>query len=172
MARRKPDRPRIGDYYEINKLIARFLEDVAKDFSEFSDVKQVSEPIIYGFNVRVNPHGQPIINSFGNVKPTEPKVAYTDEREPLVDVIDKDKEISIIAEVPGVAKDNIKVTAFPDEVLIEAKDHTRSYSKIVRLSGTVSTSGAAAKFRHGVLELTFKKTANPQRRSTIIKIKD
>ncbi len=152
---------------EINKLIARFLEDVAKDFSEFSDIKAVSDPLIYGFNVRVAKDGMPQITSFGNVRPAEPKVKYGDDREPLVDILDKDKDVTIIAELPGVEKRAIRITAYPGEITLEARDHGHNYNKKVKLSGTVNPNAKSAKFHNGVLELVFAKSSSHTRPSII-----
>ena len=164
---KRPGSPKVDNSPEINKLIAQFLEDVAKEFSQFSDMNAVNEPIIYGFNVRLGPDGQPIIGSFGNVKPAEPKVKYGEDREPLVDVIEKEKEITVIAEMPGVKKNAIRVEVHPNEVWIKAKDHGRQYNTKVRINNPLNPKAKSVEFHNGVLELVFKRAARHGKPSVI-----
>ncbi len=163
--------PRVDNSQEINKLIAKFLEDVAKEFSQFSDMNAVNEPIIYGFNVRLGPDGQPIIGSFGNVKPSEPNVKYGEEREPLVDVIEKDKEITIIVEMPGAERNTIRIETHPNEVWITAKDHRRNFNTKVRVNHPLNPKARSVEFHNGVLELVFRRAAS-HGKPTVITIND
>ena len=147
----------MNDFNEINKLIASFLEEVAKNFSEFTEQGIINGPLVYGFNMRIGPNGEPVIGSFGNIRPSEPKVKFTEEREPLVDVIDSGDNVTVIAEMPGVDKKDIKVSIMPNDLSIDAKDHGRNYSKKIRLTSAIEQSPESAAFRNGVLELTFRK---------------
>lgn len=158
----------LDNFTEINALIARFLHDVAKDFSDFSDVGPRSQPIIYGFNVRIGPNGEPIINSFGNVKPTEPRIKFSEEREPLIDIIDVEEVVTILAEMPGMDRRSIKVTAMPDEITIDARERGRSYHKVVRLPTSVDPQQSESRFHNGVLQLDFKKSAKANANKTVV----
>lgn len=173
MARRKSNSVpiRMDNFSEINKLIARFLEDVAKDFSDSSAVGPGSQPIIYGFNIRIGQNGEPIVNNFVNVKPMEPKVKFSEEREPLVDIIDVEDVITVLAEMPGIDRKSIKVTASPDEIIIEAKDGNRSYNKAVRLPETIDPQKSESRFHNGVLQLNFKKSTKANK-TAVIRVSD
>lgn len=161
------------NFSEINALIARFLHDVAKDFSDFSDVGPRSQPIIYGFNVRIGSDGEPIVNSFGNVRPTAPKVKFNEEREPLIDIIDVEEVVTILAEMPGIDRRNIKVLATPNEITIDARESRRSYHKAVRLPTSIDPQKSESRFHNGVLQLDFKKSAKANANKTaVIKISD
>jgi HSP20 family protein len=94
-----------------------------------------------------------------------------------MDVTENDKEYRILADLPGVRKEDINVTVDGNEVAISAevknekdvKDNEgtvlrseRHYGKIYRaftLGQEVDQSGAHAKYNDGVLELTLPKSA-------------
>lgn len=173
MARKRADSApeELGNFSEINAIIARFLKDVAKDFNEFSDVGPKSQPIIYGFNVRIGPNGEPVINSFGNVRPSKPKVNFSEEREPLIDIIDVENIVTVLAEMPGIDRKSIRVTAAPDEIVIEAREAARNYYKAVRLPTSVDPTKSESRFHNGVLQLDFKKSAKTNK-TAVIRISD
>ncbi|MGC8648671.1 MAG: Hsp20/alpha crystallin family protein [Candidatus Micrarchaeia archaeon] len=165
----KPKKPKEG--VDINTLIEEFLKNVAKDFAEFSDIKEVKSPIIYGFNVRINSEDSgkvPTISSFGNVKRNEDetKIQLTEDREPLIDIIEKENVITVIAEIPGVNKENIKIDAYPNEVHIDAKDHNRSYNRDVTLDSMIDTKPTSVQFKNGVLEINFNKSKKATKPNT------
>lgn len=103
------------------------------------------------------------------------------ERMPRVDVIDRNEEVIVRAEVPGVDKDDIDVSLSDNAVTIkgatsheekeEKGDYYRcetrrgSFSRTVTLPAAVDGSKAKAKFKDGVLELTLPKTGGARRRS-------
>lgn len=162
---------RINNYSEISKLIAKFLQNVAKDFSESSDMDHIKEPIIYGFNVKVGPNGQANIESFGNVRPAEQKVSMRDKRIPLIDTIEKVNEITIIAEMPGTDKKSIRIRALHNELTIDSRSKGARYSRKVRLNATINPNTGSAKFRNGVLEVTFERSEYTNK-SAVIRVND
>ena len=100
---------------------------------------------------------------------------------PKVDVIDRDNEIVVRAEVPGVNKDDLDVSVTDNAVTIkgstsheekeEKGDYFRSeisrgsFSRTVGLPGDVDSAAAKASFKDGVLELVMPKVAKSRRRS-------
>jgi len=102
-----------------------------------------------------------------------------------IDVTEKDGEYKVLAEIPGVKKDNIQVDIEGDVVSISAearaeKDvkegerviHSERYfgkiSRSFRLGQEVDQAKASAKYTDGVLELVLpKKTAASAKRVTI-----
>ncbi|MDV3278479.1 MAG: Hsp20/alpha crystallin family protein [Nitrososphaerales archaeon] len=67
-------------------------------------------PIVYGYSVTLGPDGKPVVREFGNVRRGEgtPFKEIQDKREPLVDVVSSDKEVRVIAELPGVGKEDVR----------------------------------------------------------------
>lgn len=102
-------------------------------------------------------------------------------RAPRMDVIDRDNEICVRAEIPGVSKDDLEVSLHENEVTIRAttqKEHTEEkgqyyrremsrgeFQRTVRLPGTVDGEQAKASFKDGVLELIIPKLAGSKRQS-------
>jgi HSP20 family protein len=102
-----------------------------------------------------------------------------------VDVAEKNGHYTVIAELPGVKKDDIQVTIDGAEVTLAAEIkrekevandervlHTeRTFGKVSRsfsLPQEVDEAKAEAKFRDGVLELTLPKKAAAARKQVTI----
>lgn len=113
-----------------------------------------------------------------------PSWAEIERRFPKVDVIDRDNEIVVKAEVPGVDKKDIEVTTTDNTVTIKGKtsheekeekgDYYRaeitrgSFSRTVALPGEVDGTQAKASFKDGMLELTLPKQPKSKRVSVKI----
>jgi HSP20 family protein len=109
------------------------------------------------------------------------ETALPELRFPKVDVVDRESEIVVKAEVPGVDKKDLDVSVSEDSVTIkgstsheekeEEGDYHRceisrgSFSRTVALPATVDGSKARADFKDGMLELTLPKIAKAKRHS-------
>ncbi|MCY0882255.1 MAG: Hsp20/alpha crystallin family protein [Acidianus infernus] len=78
-------------------------------------------------------------------------------RKPFVDVVEKENEIKVIAEMPGVDKKDIKVRVNGNKLIISAKSEDRQYYTEVELPAGVDESSAKAIYKNGVLEVTLQK---------------
>ncbi len=101
-------------------------------------------------------------------------------RMPRVDVIDRDTEVLVRAELPGVEKEDLDVTVTDEAVTIKAStrqekqeekgDYHRceisrgSFARSLSLPAGVDVDGCKATFRDGLLELTLPKLAKPSKR--------
>ena len=108
-----------------------------------------------------------------------PAWAGAETAAPRVDVIDRDNEIILRAEVPGVSKDDLEITMTDDSVTIrgtskreEKKEEGDYYycetsrgefSRSVTLPAHVDGSKAQAQYKDGVLELTLPKLETARR---------
>jgi HSP20 family protein len=97
-------------------------------------------PIMYGYSMTIGPDGKPKIREFGNVKSPmtgrganffEQQPLISSEREPLIDVSSTDKEVKVVAEMPGVKKENIKIKSYEKTVEITSEDPKRKYHKTI-----------------------------------------
>ncbi len=79
------------------------------------------------------------------------------EREPLVDTIDENGTIKVVAEVPGVGKEDVNLECAESVLIISVDTENRKYYKEVELPSTVDPESAKASYRNGVLEVTLTK---------------
>jgi HSP20 family protein len=105
----------------------------------------------------------------------------TEGMHPRVDVIDRDTEIMVRAEIPGVDKENIDVSVTDNTVTIRGETHRESeetqgqyyrseishgaFTRTVALPAEVDADGANASFKNGMLELKLPKVEKSKRRS-------
>jgi HSP20 family protein len=120
-------------------------------------VKKEIGPIVYGYSVTIGPDGKPVVREFGNVRSGEgkPLKAIQDKREPLVDVVSSGKDVRVIAEMPGVNKEDINVTVNEKSVVISVDREDRGYFKELELPGVVEPKGARSNYNNGILEVTI-----------------
>ncbi len=97
-----------------------------------------------------------------------PKV--TDEREHLAGVNTTDKEVKVVLELPGVKKDEIKISAYDEAVEVTANNAQRKYHKTIELPKEANTDTAKSTYHNGILEITFSKRENPKPKGKEIKI--
>jgi len=113
--------------------------------------------------------------------PSFPEMALPEMNIPKVDVVDRENEVLVKAEIPGVDKKDIDISVGEDTVTIKGEtrreekeekgDYYRceisrgSFSRTVALPAVVNGAGAKASFKDGVLELTLPKTEKAKRHS-------
>ena len=140
-----------------------FSSRVPKDYvreRKLPDGRTVRElgPFVYGYSVKIGPDGKPEVSEFGNVKPSRfgrPRVK--EEREPLVDIIETDGEVHIVAELPGVEKNDIKLHGTGDTLTISVDTLHHKYYKEITLPAKVNVKEAKTEYKNGVLEVTLPK---------------
>ena len=118
-------------------------------------------PFVYGYSVKIGPDGKPIIREFGNMKPglesEEMPLSLQDKREPLVDVIEDDTSVKVVAELPGVEKKDIKLFATVRGLTISVDNVDRRYFKELEFESEIDRGSAKSSYRNGVLEISFDK---------------
>lgn len=112
---------------------------------------------VYGFTINTVGGGSPKVATFGNIKktPDGPKVDV--EREPITDVFDEVKEIVIIAEMPGIDENDLKIDLKEDILEISAANKNRTYRKELLLPEKANMENLSRKFTNGILEIRIKK---------------
>lgn len=92
------------------------------------------------FDVQVN-QGQP--SDFGG--------------ETHVDIQETEELVRVIADLPGIAKEDIDLKCDGEMLTIGAHTETRQYDERVRLPTRVDENSASATYNNGVLEISFEK---------------
>jgi HSP20 family protein len=154
MGERRRRRSIFDIFDELMREFEEEFEDLMKSFSsEYGRVR----PYVYGFRITIGPDGKPKIEEFGNVKRVGIKPRIVEEMEPLVDVIEEDDKVKVVAEMPGVEKEKINVRATEDTLIIKGSNTNRKYYKEVKLPARVKPETAKATYRNGVLEVVIEK---------------
>jgi len=132
-------------------------EMMRQTFEETSRKSRIYGPRIYGFSMSIGPDGKPIIREFGNVQPGRFGPKLREEREPLIDIMEEKEDVVIVAELPGVEKEDISLHATEDQFTISVDNSNRRYHKEMPLPAKVDRRSARASYKNGVLEVRLRK---------------
>ncbi len=148
--------------------IKTFTSRVPKDYvreRKLPDGRRVREwgPFLYGYSMTIGPDGKPEIREFGNVKQSRSGPQVTEKRDPLVDIIETDGEVQIVAELPGVDKKDIKLHGTEHKLTISVDVPQHKYFKEVELPVKVKVKEAKTKYKNGVLEVKLPKMTQERR---------
>jgi HSP20 family protein len=126
-------------------------------------------PVVYGYSVKIGEDGKPIIRKFGNIDVFSNSITdishdIHEKREPLIDIINGKEEIKIVAELPGITKENVKLYANENALTMESLTpaivvtaEVRRYYKKIEFPEFVEPSSGKSHYKNGILEITFKK---------------
>lgn len=120
-------------------------------------------------------------NPFGNSEATELFNFSTLNNIPKIDVVDRDKEIYVEAELPGIEKKDIDVSVANRQLVIRAKtcheekeekgnylrreiSKKEFYRSVVLPTADIDESKTKSSFKNGVLKLTIPKKASSHRK--------
>lgn len=112
-------------------------------------------------------------NPFGNNREITDSLALGMQGTPRIDIIDRDKELIVKAELPGIEKQDLDVSITNNHLLIKAKTSheekqeednylrrettSREYYRSLHLPANVDSEKVTSKFTNGLLELTLPK---------------
>jgi HSP20 family protein len=112
---------------------------------------------VYGFTINTAGGGSPKVETFGNIRKTPEGPKVDEEREPITDIFDEEKEIMIIAEMPGIEENDLKIDLKEDILEISAVSKSRSYRKELLLPVKAVMADLSHKFTNGILEIRINK---------------
>ncbi len=117
---------------------------------------------VYGFSVRVGTHGQPVIEKFGNIRKKPGEGPAVDEvREPIVDLLDEEDHLLVVAELPGTDENAARWELKDDILIISAESASRKYHKELVLPSRVDEKRSTGSYKNGILELKLWKQTAP-----------
>ena len=182
--KRKKRTPFLGNWFfgDIEEMMKEMEEMMEREFSQFKtripeDLKRERKlpdgstipewgPFVYGYSMTIGPDGKPKIREFGNVKPSsepeacglnKPYLDVKEERDPLVDIVNTNGEIKVIIELPGVAKEGIKLSGTENKLTISVEAPERKYFKEIEVPAKIDPKKAKKSHKNGVLEVTLPK---------------
>jgi len=129
------------------------IEDVLR--SKFDSNKH----FIYGYRMKTGTNGKPKIREFGNFpkKPPTKHNAAPDEQDPLVDVIEGGKTISVTVEIPGAKKEDIELKVTENALEINVNSPRHNYHRRIPLPYSVKEQSAKATYKNGVFDVVIKR---------------
>jgi len=150
----------------------REVMDMARIYDPFEEIRRLEQEIDDIFSQfwrSARPRLTLPRRERGEIQPVEREIAFA----PSVDVIEKDNEIVVKADLPGIDKKDVKIKVKSDAVTIsgevkkERKEKEENYFIEERVYGSflreiplpaeVDPEKAQAKFENGVLEITLPK---------------
>jgi HSP20 family protein len=112
---------------------------------------------VYGFSVKMGLDGnqEPVVEPFGNVHRDEKtgETIVQEVSEPLIDVIEESDHVLVLAEMPGVADENIQLDLQGDILTIHAEKGSKKYHKEIVLPRSFDKSLLKRKCHNGILEI-------------------
>jgi HSP20 family protein len=138
------------------------LAESGEQLSQSGEIHGAGKDVkgIYGFTVKVGLGDKsPRIEPFGNIsKDTESGHAIVQEvREPMVDVFEEEDHVLIVAEMPGISAEDVKITVEDDLVTIAAVHGDKQYRKEVLLPASFAREKMQVTCNNGVVEIKCTK---------------
>lgn len=160
------------DFFEDMGGLDSMVEDMMREMEENLEKNrgriQSGKPFVYGVNIKVGPDGKPHVEQFGNFPanghlgaPTAASTAATQKqlnaKAPNMDVIEEQKVVRVIVELPGVEKKFIHPHVTTDTLTLTVDDPQRTYHAVRKLPVAVKANTAKALVNNGILELTVER---------------
>jgi HSP20 family protein len=170
---RMPQRKRKDDWDDVFESFDADMAEMRERMDELLErmisgkVSEARDPLIFGISMRVRPDGEPLIQEFGNAGQAELSDAELPVREPLTDIREDANKVTVIMELPGVDKKDIKVTAEDRYLDLEVDSPVKRYTKHLELPCNVIPDSAKANYKNGVLEVVMRRRASKKRRKTV-----
>ncbi len=139
------------------------LGELAETGREFSKTGELREPGsgkeirgIYGFTVKVGIGGEGVkVEPFGNIRRDEEsgRSVVQEVREPAVDVFEERDHTLVVAEMPGIGAEDVRLEVKDDLLTITAEKGEKKYRKEVLLPGSFPRAKMQVSCANGVLEI-------------------
>ena len=80
-----------------------------------------------------------------------------EQREPLLDVLEEEDEVLVVAELLGVAENDINIHASENKITISVDKPQKFYRRELDLPAAVDPKTIKTSYKNGVLEVRLKK---------------
>jgi HSP20 family protein len=112
---------------------------------------------VFGVSIKTAMGGETVVEPFGNIKKTPKGPTVEEEREPITDLFNETTEIVVMAEMPGVNAEDIKLDLQGDILDISAQSTERKYHKEILLPAKVLPERLTSSYKNGILEVRIQK---------------
>jgi len=160
--RHKRRHPWFNDFFDESNRLEKMMDEVMRQTFRPSERRKAHKPYVFGFSVTREPDANPRFHRFGNPQPSRYGSEMQEEREPLVDVVEEDREVVVVAELHGVEKEDIQIHATHRNITISVDTTKCKYYKELALPVEIDPESAVATYKNGVLQVRLKKLVETQ----------
>jgi HSP20 family protein len=125
----------------------KFIENIMKQLNFSNQKPNEGGPMVWGFSINVGTDKKPTIRQLGNLNLGTKKKSIQqkqEEPEPLIDTFEDDETITIIAEIPGITRSDIKLDTTETKLKFSVDTPQRKLSKEIVLPSEVEPESAKA----------------------------
>ncbi|MFT5560501.1 MAG: HSP20 family protein [Litorivivens sp.] len=115
---------------------------------------------VYGFSVKTGLGEQGVkVEPFGNIRKDGRSglVEVQEIREPMIDLFDEPTHILIVAEVPGITQEDVRLEVHDDILTLAAEREEKKYHKEMLLPVSFSADQMSFTCRGGIVEIRLNK---------------
>jgi HSP20 family protein len=115
---------------------------------------------IYGVTVKVGlGNDRPVVEPFGNIRQDKESghAVVQEVREPVVDVFEEETHVLVVAEMPGIAKEDVHIAVEDDLLTFTAERGDKKYRKEVLLPASCAKEKIEVVCNNGVVEIKCQK---------------
>ncbi len=148
----------------LDAMVEEMMREMEENLGNNRERIKSGKPFVYGVNIRVGPDGKPHVEQFGNFPkngalqpPAGAAQKQLNTKPPVLDVIEEQKVIRVIVELPGVEKRYIHPHVTTDAITLHVDDPQRPYHVVRKLPVDVKPTTAKALVNNGILELTVER---------------
>lgn len=141
---------------ELEKLGNIIDETMQKAFENSAEKSSIRRDYIKDFSLRTASKGKPKMLQSESNKPWQEE-EFTDELEPLIDLIEDNETFVILAALPGVKKDEIDLRLTEKSLTVSIETTEFEWCDELKLPTRVNPKAAWASYKNGVLEVKLKK---------------
>jgi HSP20 family protein len=114
------------------------------------------------------------VRKFGNVDSSPGflggGLTVKEQREPLLDIITGSEDITIVAELPGVNKEDLQLKADNKSLTLESVAGERQYQKKIDLPDEIEPNTGKSTYKNRILEVSFKRKSKNEDNGVTISI--
>lgn len=134
------------------------LAETGREFSKTGEIQGPGKEVkgIYGFTVKVGIGGEGVkVEPFGNIRRDEEsgRSVVQEVREPAVDLFEERDHTLVVAEMPGIGAEDVRLEVKDDLLTITAEKGEKKYKKEVLLPGSFPREKMQVSCANGVLEV-------------------
>ena len=156
--RRKKKSPWFNDIYEELEKLGYLIDETIQKAAEGSSDKSPSRRNrVQGFSIKIGPDGKPRIYEFSSRQSRQiEEDDASDDLEPLVDIIEDDDALVVLATLPGVTKEDIDLRLTETCLTVSVETDDFEWYNEFKLPTKVNPNSARASYKNGVLEVKME----------------